>query len=280
MDLRKNLLADLPVDERRLDLAGIETAVLEGGAGPPVILLHGPGAHAAHWMDVIPGLVATHRVIAPDLPGHGASGTGTAPLSTKRILAWLGALIDETCPSPAALVGHLMGGAIAARYAARAKEGVAQLALVDTFGLADFAPPPDFGLALNRYLAEPTIETHEGLWRYCAFDLARLRERMGARWNTFAAYNVDRARGANMRPALHVMMEELATAIAASELERIEVPVTLIWGRHDLALPLQVAQEASGRQGWPLRIIEGAADDAPVEQPEAFLRELRTVLGS
>ena len=61
----------MPVTERRLQLAGVSTAVLEGGDGPPVVLLHGPGEYAAHWMRVIPDLVTTHRVVAPDLPGHG-----------------------------------------------------------------------------------------------------------------------------------------------------------------------------------------------------------------
>jgi pimeloyl-ACP methyl ester carboxylesterase len=280
MDLRKSLLADLPVDERPLDLAGARTVVLEGGDGPPVVLLHGPGACAAHWREVIPRLVATHRVIVPDLPGHGASSTWSDAPVTKRILAWLDALIEQTCSSLPTVVGHLMSGAIGARYASLGRKRINRLVLVDAFGLTDFAPPSDFALALNQYFAEPSVETHEGLWRYCAFDLARLRQRMGDRWNAFAAYNIDRARGSDMRPALHVMMEELAPAIAVSELQRIDIPVTLIWGRHDLAIPLQVAEQASRRHGWPLHVIEGAADDAPMEQPEAFLRVLRSVLDS
>ena len=44
---RERMLADLPVTERRLQLAGISSAVLEGGDGPPVLLLHGPGEFAA-----------------------------------------------------------------------------------------------------------------------------------------------------------------------------------------------------------------------------------------
>jgi pimeloyl-ACP methyl ester carboxylesterase len=74
-DARRRLLADMPVTERRLLLAGISTAVLDGGDGPPVVLLHGPMANATHWMGIIPRLGATHRVIVPDLPGHGASET-------------------------------------------------------------------------------------------------------------------------------------------------------------------------------------------------------------
>ena len=44
---RERLLAGLPVTERRLRLAGVSTAVLEGGDGPPVVLLHGPGTASA-----------------------------------------------------------------------------------------------------------------------------------------------------------------------------------------------------------------------------------------
>jgi hypothetical protein len=91
---RARLLAEIPAVERRVTAAGISTAVLEGGDGAPLVLLHGPAANAAHWMRVIPDLVQTHRVIAPDLPGHGASEAGDA----ERMLAWLGELIEATCP--------------------------------------------------------------------------------------------------------------------------------------------------------------------------------------
>jgi pimeloyl-ACP methyl ester carboxylesterase len=77
---RERLLAELPVTERRIQLAGISSAVLEGGDGPPVILLHGPGESAALWGRAIPDLVTTHRVVAPDLPGHGATGLPDGPL--------------------------------------------------------------------------------------------------------------------------------------------------------------------------------------------------------
>jgi pimeloyl-ACP methyl ester carboxylesterase len=54
------------------------------------------------------------------------------------------------------------------------------------------------------------------------------------------------------------------------------VPTTLIWGRHDLATPLAVAEAASARYGWPLRVIEDAAGNPGMEQPEAFLQALRS----
>ncbi len=58
------------------ELAGVPTAVLTGGSGPPLVLLHGPSGNATYWMRVLPELVARCRVLAPELPGHGESGIG------------------------------------------------------------------------------------------------------------------------------------------------------------------------------------------------------------
>ena len=143
------MLAWTGLTERVLPLAGVSTAVLEGGAGPPVILLHSSGEFAALWSRVIPDLVTTHRVVAPDLPGHGASMRVDGELDAGRVLGWLGELIDRTCASPPVLVGHGLGGAIAARFAADHGDRVDRLVLVDAFGLAGFEPAPSFGAALH-----------------------------------------------------------------------------------------------------------------------------------
>jgi pimeloyl-ACP methyl ester carboxylesterase len=280
-DSRNRLLAATPVTERRLQLAGVSTAVLEGGDGSAVVLLHGPNANAAHWMRVIPGLVATHRVVAPDLPGQGASELTDGPLDAERVLTWLGELIERTCPTPPALVGATLGGAIAARFAADHGDRLSRAVLVDALGLVPFEPAPEFGHALNAFLAEPTERTHDGLWRYCALDLDALREGMGERWESFRAYDLDRARSPSVQTALGVLMAEFgAPAIAPADLERITVPTNLIWGRHDLATALRIAEAASARYGWPLHVIENAADDPPIEQPQAFLRALHAALGT
>jgi pimeloyl-ACP methyl ester carboxylesterase len=275
---RQRLLADMPVTERRLLLAGISTAVLEGGEGPPVVLLHGPMGNATHWLGVIPGLVASHRVIAPDLPGHGASEVAGL-LDAERVLAWLCALIERTCMSPPVLVGQLLGGALAARFAIEHADRLRQVVLVDTFGLTPFEPAPEFGHALHQFLAQPTQHTHRSLWRHCAFDLDRVRQRMGDLWQPFEAYNLDRARTPSIQAALATLMEQFGRpAIPPADLARIAVPTTLNWGRHDRATPLAVAAEASARFGWPLHVIENCNDDPPVEQPEALLRTLRDAL--
>ncbi|MBA4115199.1 MAG: alpha/beta hydrolase, partial [Rubrobacter sp.] len=247
-DARERLLAEIPVMERRLQLAGVSTAVLEGGDGPPVVLLHGPGGNAAHWMRAIPDLVTTHRVVAPDLPGQGASEVADGPLDADRVFAWLGELIEHTCPSPPALVGYALGGAIAARFTGGQGDRLGRLVLVDALGLGRCEPAPGFGLALNDFLAQPTERTHDGLWRHCALDLDGLRQRMGERWEPFKAYNLDRARTPSVKAALGILMEQFGgPAIPSADLARIVVPTTLIWGRHDLATRLSIAEAASAR---------------------------------
>lgn len=277
-DPRGLLLAGIPVRERRLHLGGISTAVLEGGDGPVVVLLHGPAGSAADWIRVIPDLVTTHRVVAPDLPGQGASEVFDGPLDADRVFAWVGELIERTCPSPPTLVGLTVGGAIAARFASDHGHRLGGLVLVDTFGLAPFEPAPEFGLALSDYLAEPTERTHDRFWRRCMFDLDTVRDRMGERWEPFKAYSIDRVGTPSVMAALGVLMEQFGAPIAPADLTRIDVPTTLIWGRHDLATPLQVAEAASARHGWPLHVIEDSADEPTFEQPEAFLRVLRIAL--
>lgn len=280
VDARARLLATMPVTERRLELADVATSVLEGGDGPPLVLLHGPSNYAASWFQIVPQLARSFRIVVPDLPGHGNSIVPGGAIEEDRVFAWLGALIDETCPGSPSLVAQLLGGAIAARFAARHNERLSRLVLVDTFGLSPFQPAPEFGRALTDFLTDPNEESHDGLWRYCAFDLDRLRERMGESWHRYKAYNLDRARAPALHDTQQSLMEQFGIpAIPPAELERIAVPTTLIWGRHDLATPLSVAEAASERYGWPLRVIEDAADDPPIEQPEAFLKALESTLG-
>jgi pimeloyl-ACP methyl ester carboxylesterase len=275
---RERLLAGVPVAERRLDPAGVSTALLEGGEGPPLVLLHGPGESAAKWLRVLPDLVATHRVIAPDLPAHGESELPDGPLGAERLLAWLGELIEATCDSPPAVVGHVLGGAIAARFAIERGELLSRLVLVDSLGLGRFRPAPRFAVTMAGFLARPSERSFERFMRQCSYDLDGLREQMGERWEPFVAYNLEGARGPEGKVVGRMMREVGIPPIPAEELARIVVPTTLIWGRQDRANRLRIAERASARFGWPLRVVEDCADDPPRDRPEAFLEALRAAL--
>jgi pimeloyl-ACP methyl ester carboxylesterase len=279
-DARQRVLAGAPVTERRLDLAGVSTAVLEGGDGPPVVLLHGQGGWSGMWLPVIPDLVTTHRVVAPDLPGLGASQVPHDPPDAARVLAWLGDLIERSCPEPPALVGASLGASIAARFAVAHPDRLSRLVLVDAGSLARFRPAPGVVLALIRFIARPSERTQRGFMRQVTVDPDRVRALMGDRWAASQAYNLDRARTPTVRAANRRMLRELGTKpIPPQELARIAVPTALIWGRHDRVMRLRIAEAASARYGWPLHIIEDAGHFA-IEQPDAFREALRAALGN
>jgi pimeloyl-ACP methyl ester carboxylesterase len=278
-DVRRRLLAGAPVTERRLELAGVSTAVLEGGDGPPVVLLHGQGGWSGMWLPVAADLVATNRVVAPDLPGLGASQVPGGPPDADRVLAWLGELIRRTCPSPPALVGASLGASIAARFAIAHPDRLTRLALVGAGSLARFRPAPGVALALVRFIARPNERTQRGFLRQIAVDPARVRALNGDRWEASQAYLLELARTPSVRAANRRLLRELGTrAIPPPELARIAVPTSLIWGRHDRVMRLRIAEAASARYGWPLHVIEDAGHFS-IEQPEAFRAALRAALG-
>lgn len=280
-DARAHLLAGIPVAERRLRIAGVETTVLEGGDGPPVVLLHGPIAGGPHWLRILPSLVATHRVVAPDLPGQGSSHIVEGTLDAELVLRWLGELIEQTCTTPPTLVGYTLGGAIAARFAGAQRTKLRALVLIDTLGLAAFQPTSAFEVAIHDFVAQPTDQTHDSLWRHCAFDLNSLQKGLAERWDAFKTYNLQNARTPSVMAAFGALLEEFGKQqISSAELASVTIPTTLVWGRHDTATPLHVADAASARFGWPLHVIENCGDDPPLEQPEAFLDVLRTALAA
>lgn len=272
---RSALLSRMAVTDREVTLAGIPTSVIETGEGRPMVLLHGPGEFAGTWMRVIPELAKNYRVIAPDLPGHGESGLPSEDLDADRVLRWLDELIGETCDQPPILVGHLLGGAIAARFAASHSEKLAALVLVDTYGLAKLWPSPKFAFALAKFMIRPTFGTQRAMMDRCMVDLAGLRVEMDGDLDMLEAYGLEWAQLPKAKAALRSLMSSFGMpAIAESELKAMTVRTTLIWGRHDLQVPVRVAERASSHYGWPLHIVEHCADDPAVEQPAQFLDAL------
>jgi pimeloyl-ACP methyl ester carboxylesterase len=279
--IRARLVAASPLSERREALADVSTAILEGGDGPPIVLLHGPGEFWAVWLNVVADLVHTHRVVVVDLPGHGDSLDIEGKLDGDTVLRWVDQLIDTTCEVPPVLVGHLLGGAIAARYAIGHRGRLAHLVLVDSMGLGWYRPSPRFALPMARFMVRPTAESRDRFFRECFVDFDQVGDRFGDRWDDMRDYALDRARTPQNQAALKALMTRIGVpAIASDDLAAIEVPTTLIHGRHDLQVPLRLAEKASRRYGWPLYVIEGARDDPAAEQPEAFVHALRRALAA
>lgn len=279
--IRARLVAASPLTERREELAGVSTAIFEGGDGPPMVLLHGAGEFWAVWLNVVGDLVRTHRVIVIDLPGHGDSLDIEGKLDGAAVLRWIDQLIDATCDVPPVLVGHLLGGAIAARYAVETSDRLAHLVLVDSMGLGWYRPSLRFAMPMVRFVAKPTAEARDRFFRECFIDFDQVGNRFGDVWDDLRDYALDRARTPENQAALKAMMPRIGVpAIGSDDLAAISAPTTLIHGRHDLQVPLKAAERASERYGWPLYVIDGARDDPASEQPEAFLEALHSALES
>jgi pimeloyl-ACP methyl ester carboxylesterase len=110
----------------------------EGGEGPTIVLLHGFAADRNVWLKVAKELTPHFHLIIPDLPGWGDSSRDSAASYTVEAqAARLDRFVTTLGLQRFVLVGHSMGGAIAAVYASEHPEHVASLALVDAFGLKD-----------------------------------------------------------------------------------------------------------------------------------------------
>jgi pimeloyl-ACP methyl ester carboxylesterase len=272
--VREQLLEGLPLNQRQRELAGITTSVLEGGDGPPLVLLHG-GIQAGGiiWWRVLPRLARTHRVVVPDLPGLGESEPA-ARLDTKTVAGWLDSLIEVSCNEPPILVAHSAPGALAARFAVERGAGLRRLVLVDAAGLAPFRPSPGLLVALLRSVLRPTIGSFEGLMGRVMHDLDQVRQQEGERWEALASYTVSRATRTSVKQAMRQVARSGTRAIPRDQLRGIAVPTALLWGSRDRLLPLPIAQAASATLGWPLHVIDDAGHLPHVEQPNAFLDAL------
>jgi len=175
-----------------------------GASGPPVLLVHGAGGSHAHWPLALRGLPG-RRVIAIDLPGHGASpAPGLASIGgyAERVLA----LADALALPAFAVVGHSMGGAVALTLALDRPGRLAALALVgsgarlrvaptilaaaaapalspeDARAIADRHFAPAEGGALREELARELMACLPGVLHgdYLACDTFDVMERLGA----------------------------------------------------------------------------------------------------
>lgn len=133
------LWAPLPV--QHVEVQGVDVAYVDsGGEGPPLVLIHGLSSYIGFWEYQIPYFARTHRVLALDLPGYGASGRPDAPYTppwyADVVSDWMAAVgVDR-----AAVIGHSMGGQVATWLALEHPERVDRLVLSAPAGFERFQP--------------------------------------------------------------------------------------------------------------------------------------------
>ncbi|MEX2181494.1 MAG: alpha/beta hydrolase [Gemmatimonadaceae bacterium] len=265
----------LPIDEwfpagvpgirvRRVrDADGLTLRVLEAGpaAGPPVLLLHGWAVTAYLWRHNILALAAAgHRVVAPDLHGHGLSDAPAAPGSYRLeafVRSVLG-LMDALALPRAAIVAQSMAAKVAVQLAFDAPARVSRLVL---FGAVGFGLVPPWR-ALAPLLPAPPGDLPSKLVprQLVAFVQRRVYGKLG--W--FTERDVDEYWAptqfpAVVRAALQMLREFPWSLWEAAPLARLTTPTHLIFGTRDRTVrPGQAKRLAAalphGRLTW---IVDG-----------------------
>ena len=255
----ERVLAGSPVRSRHVEMgAGGRVHLLEKGAGPPIVLLHGTGNSAGF---LLPLLNELHGVLAmaPDLPGVGLSDPIDLPGDRYResAVAWLGRLLDTLDLDATTLVGHSGGGVWALWYALAHPDRVRRLVLIGPPAFPKTRCPlpfrlvatPGVGALLSR-LAPPSPKSvlrlasvmgeQATLARHP--DLIDLLVAMGRDPVT------DRAAKAEIR----VLVSPFAllspsgfrgrSRVRPDELRQVAMPTLMVWGERDPLGGVSVAQ--------------------------------------
>lgn len=221
-----------------------------------VMLLHGFAGDAQIWAALAAALVrAGARVIAPDLPAHGATTIEAATLGD--LVAASGAFIDRLGLSRLHMVGHSLGAALACRLARQRPGLVRQLTLLAPAGLG--------GEIDGDFVAGMAAVTQGGA-------LAHLLRRLALRPPPISPEQLD-AMAAALGPRRR--LAALATALAADgrqqiditpDLQAIDPPIRILWGLEDRIIPWRHALAAPSRVA--LHVFRNAGHMIPWDQPE------------
>jgi pimeloyl-ACP methyl ester carboxylesterase len=259
-------------EERFLDARGSRLRYLVAGEGEPLVLVHGLGGAAANWLALAPLLLPGRRLIVPELPGHGGSSPLPAAPSLSPYADRLGLLLEHEAATPAAVVGHSLGGAVALRLALRRPESVSALVLAAAAGISSTARSARYALTVTGILKPGRkIAPH----RRRVARSALLKRLVFGRWGASdpPALPPEVVEALLAGPALHTDTVSAATALVRDDvrpdLERIRCPVLVLWGARDNQLPVDDAFDYARRLRAPLRVIADCGHLLIVERPAA-----------
>jgi pimeloyl-ACP methyl ester carboxylesterase len=222
------------------------------GQGEPLVLLHGLAGSTAWWRRNVGVLSRHYTVYLMDWPGFGAMRQYRRHFSVAGAAGWLGDLLGVLGLSKVSLVGHSMGGLIAAIFAARWPDRLAKLVLV----------APAIGLprrAMAAFLLPLAREAFPVHPRFAA-TLARDTARAGL-------FTLQRA----ARELLHMNIER--------ELAQITTPCLLVWGQRDLLVPAALGHQLQAKiQGSRLCLLPRAGHIVMYHRAEQFNQAVLTFL--
>lgn len=264
-------------------LHGHTLSYLDSGEGPAVLFVHGLLGSHENWAHLIDKLDETHRVIVPDLFGHGASAKTVPDFSLAAHAAHLRDLLDRLGIDRVTLVGHSLGGGISLEFCYLFRERVSRLVLVASGGLGREVHPVlrSATLPLADYvlpvLASPRV-------RGGAEALGHVMSRFGIRahhdidtaWQGFASLSDAESRRAFLATT-RAVMDPGGQSLSAQELlpELDGLPTLVVWGARDLVIPVAHADRAREMiPGARVEIFPTAGHFPHLGEPDRFAEVL------
>lgn len=274
--------AKLPaLEERFAETKGVQMRYFVGGSGPPLVLVHGLGGAAANWTELAPLLARRHRLLVPDLPGHGGSTAlpavaGLEPFADRVALV---AEREEMLPAP--VVGHSLGGLVVLRLALSRPDDVEALVLAGAAGLSTGG---FWGRQLMTALATARpgrlAARHRGwisrsrLLRRLVFGFVSVADPAGLTGEAVEGFLAGQLLHTDVRSAWRALRVD----DPRQELDAIGCRVLVLWGGEDVQLPLDDAFEYTRRLRARLRVIPGCGHLLIGECPDACARAIEDFL--
>jgi pimeloyl-ACP methyl ester carboxylesterase len=271
------------LEERFADVKGVRMRYFVGGEGPPLLLVHGLGGAASNWTELVPLLSARHRLLVPDLPGHGGSTALPAVSGLEPFGDRVALVAEREGMLPAPVVGHSLGGMVVLRFALRRPRDVQALILAGAAGLS-------IGNVWGRQLLSIFTSVRPG--RLAARYRNRVSRSPRLRRLVFGFVSVadpvgltdEAVEGFLAGQLLHTDVDSAWQALRRDdprqELEHVRCPVLVLWGSEDVQLPLDDAFEYTRRLRARLRVIPGCGHLLIGERPDACADAIHDFLGA
>lgn len=248
------------------------------GSGPLVVLLHGVAGSSATWEPLIRRLSSQHRVIAPDLLGHGESAKPPGDYSLGAYANWIRDLLEAVGEERGTIVGHSLGGGVAMQFAYQYPERCERLVLVSSGGLgravhpllrAAVLPGAELVLPWLSVVAARSIgtmmKTGERLGFRASADLAEA-------WRSFVSLEDPEARLAFLTTVRGIIDLHGQRVSAVDKLYLAsELPTMIVWGERDPLIPVSHAYRAHEMAPQSrLEIFARAGHYPYLDDPERF----------
>lgn len=271
-------LWNLELRREETQLHGRRISYLTAGEGPVLLLIHGIASDSEAWRAVLPLLARRTTVIAPDLPGHGASAKTSGDYSLGSLASSLRDLLVKLGHDRATLVGHSLGGGVAMQFAYMFAERTERLVLVSSGGLGRSVNPLLRAATLpgSELAIAATIGPITALGRVGAATVKRLGLRftpdLGEIGRGFAAL-ADRDGRAAFLDTLRSVVNFSGQRVDAGDRLYLAagMPTLLLWGERDPIIPVGHGHRAQERMpGSRLVTFADSGHFPQIDDPHRF----------